>query len=458
MGLIEAEGNALVPTHRGRQALAAVPRATNPLDTDLEAAIGDDPRFVRDDAPWPVDSNAQSYYISTGSKGAAFTLRTRFWEWGGGRVPQKYQRDRYVMNLGPNASKAVAKLRKRFAGTDTPIYWTPIELAARAAAGPADELKFGKYKGFTLDEVAEGDPGYIVWLLASKDEDKSILQKPRYQSLRRAVEAMANDPRLAEALEERRQRDLEYQRKREQWAEEKRERERIKREAEAARARGAAAGHVGKPGKRQEFDVTFVMRRCWDSTYGQRCVFKFRDDEHREIVWFTGEGLWVPLPNDEGERPLEEGDRIRIKATVKEHGDYQGMPQTVVQRAKLVKVLELAPERDGNPAGTRQLIRLHYKASGLFDRLSDRDSVWVVIEDGRAIAAIRTEDWDAAPVMEEGWEEWFDVRVGPDDWREWAKAVPRRYRWFGFTEPCSTPVHCAKDKREIEAIKRRVLR
>jgi len=463
----------------------------NPED-DLTAAIGDDPIFLRGEAPWPVEDNGQTYYISTGSKGAAFTLRTRFWEWGGGRYPQKYDRDRYVKNLGPNADKAVAKLRKMFEGQEGVVYWTPIELAARAKAGPTGEFRFGKYRGHTLDEVADLDPGYIVWLLATKDQDKSILQKKRYQAFRREVEAMADDPRLAEALEERREKDLAYQRKREQWAEEKRERERIKREAEEARKRGAAAGHVGQPGKRQQFDLEFVMRRCWDSYYGQKCVYKFRDADHREIVWFSSSGIWVPLPDGGGERPLEEGDRIRIKATVKEHGDYQGMPQTVIQRAKLVDVLELVPDRVDNPVspattigaaavggaasaitteateeliqeieanpGGPQMIRLGYNGgSGFFD-FGSLDAVWVVLENGNAVAAVRTDYSDGEVPMSAGFHYWFDIYVNNPEWKMWERTLPRRYQWYQFDTPCDQASDCAATAKQIQAIKRRVLR
>ncbi|MFZ2889531.1 MAG: hypothetical protein WA010_03540 [Sulfuricurvum sp.] len=44
----------------------------------------------------------------------------------------------------------------------------------RSSARQRHPLKFGKYKGKTLTEIAEGDKGYLSWMLSnmeSLDED-----------------------------------------------------------------------------------------------------------------------------------------------------------------------------------------------------------------------------------------------------------------------------------------------
>jgi hypothetical protein len=47
----------------------------------------------------------------------------------------------------------------------------------------------------------------------------------------------------------------------------------------------------------------------------------FRDPEGRQIVWKTGKAL--------------EEDKVVLKGRVKEHGEYRGIPQTVVTRCSI---------------------------------------------------------------------------------------------------------------------------
>lgn len=94
----------------------------------------------------------------------------------------------------------------------------------------------------------------------------------------------------------------------------------------AARANGADPGHVGAIKKRQEFtglELTGVLEL--DGYYGTRYLHKFMDPEGNHLTWFKSS-----YP------PLEEGRTYSGKATVKEHGEFKGIPQTVLSRAKLL--------------------------------------------------------------------------------------------------------------------------
>lgn len=83
--------------------------------------------------------------------------------------------------------------------------------------------------------------------------------------------------------------------------------------------------HVGTVGKRQEFVVQVERVIEVESMYGLKGIHKMVDDAGNDLVWFASGDKW-----------LEPGHQYTIKATVKAHDDYQGRPQTVVQRVAVV--------------------------------------------------------------------------------------------------------------------------
>lgn len=83
--------------------------------------------------------------------------------------------------------------------------------------------------------------------------------------------------------------------------------------------------HVGVVGKRQGFEkLTVKSMRGFDSEYGVRTLVRFENETGSILIWWaSGDPDW-----------LEVDDVLDITATVKEHGDYKGIPQTIVQRVK----------------------------------------------------------------------------------------------------------------------------
>lgn len=76
---------------------------------------------------------------------------------------------------------------------------------------------------------------------------------------------------------------------------------------------------VGMIGKREEFDVTAIRAFTIDSAYGHTNVVTLVTDDGACIQSF-------------GKFAITPGERIRIKATVKEYKRYKGQMQTVVNR------------------------------------------------------------------------------------------------------------------------------
>lgn len=99
---------------------------------------------------------------------------------------------------------------------------------------------------------------------------------------------------------------------------------------EAETARKASASYVGNIGDRVELTVSFV--RKYDITEGYfgapaRFIWTFRDENGNTITYIGGYAKALDGITD---------GAIKIVATVKDHKEYRGEPQTVIQRPKAV--------------------------------------------------------------------------------------------------------------------------
>lgn len=84
--------------------------------------------------------------------------------------------------------------------------------------------------------------------------------------------------------------------------------------------------HVGIVGKREVFELTYVRHNSFETDFGIMRIYNFMDDNGNTFIWKTGNFL-----------DLNIGDKIKLKATVKEHGEYNGEKQTVITRCAEVK-------------------------------------------------------------------------------------------------------------------------
>lgn len=92
--------------------------------------------------------------------------------------------------------------------------------------------------------------------------------------------------------------------------------------------------YLGEIGKRLEIEVTLVDVVSWEvpsyTPWGgeiTKVLYKFEDASGNILVWFTtGFGLDA--------QQYQIGSIFKIKGTVKEHKEYQGNKQTVLQRVK----------------------------------------------------------------------------------------------------------------------------
>lgn len=92
----------------------------------------------------------------------------------------------------------------------------------------------------------------------------------------------------------------------------------------------------GEVGKRYDLELTYTGSHCWEASFGYhdsiQYLHKFRDEAGNEYAWKTGSSLGY---YSDTYRPVKEGEKVILKATVKEHGEYKGTKQTVLTRCKI---------------------------------------------------------------------------------------------------------------------------
>ena len=145
------------------------------------------------------------------------------------------------------------------------------------------------------------------------------------------------------------ERESEYQRKGAEEA--KREEERL---AEIERNRGQFIGNVGD---KITVTVTLEKKFSYETHFGFRTMYVsgyvFKTDDGNTLVYKTtgnplGYDYEVPqdsiscnYTDENGKKwdwmPMQEGERVTIKGTIKEHQEYNNVNQTVLMRVKWIR-------------------------------------------------------------------------------------------------------------------------
>lgn len=82
--------------------------------------------------------------------------------------------------------------------------------------------------------------------------------------------------------------------------------------------------YIGKEGDKIEIELMLDKVRGFYSMYGYIYIYCFKAGNN-VVVWKTQKRL-----------DLEEGGKVRVKATIKEHSEYDGVKQTYITRAKVL--------------------------------------------------------------------------------------------------------------------------
>jgi hypothetical protein len=80
--------------------------------------------------------------------------------------------------------------------------------------------------------------------------------------------------------------------------------------------------YVGEVGERRHFALTLSYHRSFETPFGYKSLYGFRDEQDNVFIWFTMGG----------DDQLTQGHVYTVLGTIKEHEDYKGTKQTVLSR------------------------------------------------------------------------------------------------------------------------------
>ena len=177
------------------------------------------------------------------------------------------------------------------------------------------------------------------------------------------------------------------------------------REARLAEER-AASEFVGSVGDKITVEVTFSREVSFDTQFGTQYIYFFKDEAGNTLVWKTSAMLWINDLDENGNNIfIRKGDKIRFTATIKEHSEYKGEKQTMLQRVRKIELIAKKEEETDEQKAEKQMASLeegdqtwtmpyrqykdHYRdcetVAGSYDE--DNRTIKVIIRAGRMKAS-----------------------------------------------------------------------
>lgn len=242
-----------------------------------------------------IQVRSKFFYISSGEQNKLYTLR-RFMNVNG------HESDRYVINLGANYEESVEKAKAYLGDMSGELVVGEefgLEKITRDGSakikGAADLVRgimpWGKYQGQEIAEIAKTDSGlaYLHWMYTQSPEFVKKILEPYFQKY--------------EQIQAEKQAKIDAERK----------------------AQAELSNHVGSVGDKIEVEVTVISKFNIDTIYGGSDIIIFKDGQGNQFkAYYTGSTVF------------ERGDIVKLRGTVKGHGEYKDVKQTQLTRIKKV--------------------------------------------------------------------------------------------------------------------------
>ncbi|MFW6046309.1 MAG: hypothetical protein ACOCP4_00700 [Candidatus Woesearchaeota archaeon] len=112
--------------------------------------------------------------------------------------------------------------------------------------------------------------------------------------------------------------------------------------------------YFGEPRVRYELGLTLNKVLEFEGKFGVVYFHVFYDDDDNQFVWFGSKRLDLLIETEWGsskatiqknnknyyEKVIDEGEKVRVKATVKRHQEYNGIKQTIITRVTAINIIE----------------------------------------------------------------------------------------------------------------------
>lgn len=253
----------------------------------------------------------KGYYIAIGGEGKMFTLR---------QTAAYSNHDVHIQNLGHTVEVAE---QRAFEVTGFKLEAPALNLNALASQVTLEDatLPYGKYRGELVVNIVEEDLGYLVWWANRAKEfyANDLNSKPS-----RLDRIIMEHPAVVEEIE---RREAAYKARQAKWKAEK-------------EALQNSSKHIGEIGVRQEFVGTVTFTKSFENDWGIGFMTKLVTDDGNEVMYWNIIGADASEFNFDGKIDADKGDRVSFFAKIKDHGEYDGVKQTTVQRATKGKLLE----------------------------------------------------------------------------------------------------------------------
>ena len=135
-------------------------------------------------------------------------------------------------------------------------------------------------------------------------------------------------------------------------------RKQAEREARWAEER-AASEYVGSVGDKITVEVTFSREVSFETQFGTQYIYFFKDEAGNTLAWKTSAMLWIDDLDENGNNIfIRKGDKIRFTATIKEHSEYKGEKQTMLQRVRKIEMIAKKEEETDEQKAEEQMASL----------------------------------------------------------------------------------------------------
>lgn len=116
---------------------------------------------------------------------------------------------------------------------------------------------------------------------------------------------------------------------------------REERKAEAAKkASQSPSEHFGDVKKRDIYNLTFKWHRSFENDYGTSTMLVFEDDDNNVAVWWkSSPAADFKLKGENEFQDFVKNTKYKARATVKAHGEYNGIKQTLINRVAIEEIL-----------------------------------------------------------------------------------------------------------------------